>query len=173
MLAVVFAGCAKTDVEMFGDIHGIVSNSASGEPLRNVNVTLMPGGKSTVTGSDGSFEYQKLTPGQYVVQVRSEGFVSNSKTVTVEPDVIVRCDVSMAPGIGRLYVSTSLPDFGAADSARPFVTANNSPGNLNRRISYRCAWITSLSPGVILAGRTALMSAHADPSGREAGNSIS
>ncbi|MDR1407374.1 MAG: carboxypeptidase regulatory-like domain-containing protein [Tannerella sp.] len=151
---------------MFGHIHGIVSNSTSGEPLRNVNVSLLPGGKSTVTGSDGSFEYQKLTPGQYVVQVQSEGYVSNSKTITVEPDVIVRCDVSMAPSMGNLYVNASSLEFGASGGSRSFVISNNGSGNLSWQISYQCAWITSLSSssGSIPAGRTATVTVHVDPS---------
>jgi hypothetical protein len=158
--------CAKQDVEMFGDIHGIVTNSTSGEPLRNVSVTLLPGGKSTVTGSDGSFEYQKLTPGQYAVQVQSDGYVSNSKTVTVEPEVVVRCDISITPGVGSLYVSVSSLEFGPSDGSRSFVIANNGAGNLNWRISYQCAWITSLSSssGLIPAGGTSTVTVYVDPS---------
>jgi hypothetical protein len=166
VLMIAIFSCAKQDVEMFGDIHGVITNSTSGEPLRNVNVTLLPGGKSTVTGSDGSFEYQKLTPGQYTVQVQSEGYMSNSKTVTVEPDRIVRCDVSITLNTGSLYVSVSSLEFGSSGGSRSFVITNNGSGSLNWQISYQCAWITSLSSssGQISAGRTSTVTVHVDPS---------
>jgi hypothetical protein len=162
----VLAGCAKTEVEMFGDIHGVVTNSISGEPLRNVNVSLLPGGKSTVTGSDGGFEYLKLTPGQYTMQIQSEGFVSDSKTVSVEPNVVVRCDVSMTPNVGKLSVNASLLEFGASGGSHSFIIANNGSGSLNWQISYQCEWITSLSSssGQIPAGRTSTVTVHVDPS---------
>lgn len=62
-VAVAFFACSKDSVETLpGRIAGSVSDKTTGEPVATVNVSLSPGGQSTVTGNDGtfSFEWKKL-----------------------------------------------------------------------------------------------------------------
>ena len=86
MLAgLLFMACADDINEevTIGKISGVVSDKTTGEPVATVSAVLSPGGNSTVTGSDGSFEFVDLAPGEYTVNINKEGYKGNNKTVTV------------------------------------------------------------------------------------------
>lgn len=76
-------GCDKKEYDSFGSIYGVVSDNSTGEPLANCTVVLSPGGSSKITGSDGRFEFNELTPQQYTVTVQLVGYQTNRKSVTV------------------------------------------------------------------------------------------
>ena len=58
--------------ELTGSILGTVADATTGEPVPTVNVSLEPGGKSALTGSDGNYLFSDLEVGSY--QVRQRGF---------------------------------------------------------------------------------------------------
>ena len=62
-IAFLFGGCTKP--EETGTIYGTVTDYATGEPLKNVNVRIRPSGETTQTGSDGTYLFQDLKPGEY------------------------------------------------------------------------------------------------------------
>ena len=70
-------------VDIYGSLSGQVTDYSSGDPLVNVQVTLLPGARTTQTGTDGSFFFDGLDAGQYVVSVQKTGYSSNRKNVTV------------------------------------------------------------------------------------------
>lgn len=78
-----FVSCAKDEVELTGDIFGRISDSKNGEPVSSVTVTLTPGGKSTITGTDGTFLFSDITPGQYSLQAQKEGYNTNYKQIAI------------------------------------------------------------------------------------------
>lgn len=78
-----FVSCAKDEVELTGDIFGRISDSKNGEPVSSVTVTLTPGGKSTITGTDGTFLFSDITHGQYSLQAQKEGYNTNYKQIAI------------------------------------------------------------------------------------------
>ncbi|MDR2835037.1 MAG: carboxypeptidase-like regulatory domain-containing protein, partial [Bacteroidales bacterium] len=54
----VFSGCKKD--ELSGGIYGVITDKATGEPIRNAGVQLNPLGTKTVTGSEGQYEFTEL-----------------------------------------------------------------------------------------------------------------
>lgn len=82
--AFLFCSCGDDyTLDIYGSISGQVTDYTSGDPLINAQVTLIPGAKTTQTGSDGSFSFSGLDEGQYVVSVQKNGYQSNRKNVTV------------------------------------------------------------------------------------------
>lgn len=75
-VSVFLTGCASDMEEntSIGSIVGSLSDHTTGELIATANITLSPGGKSTVTGSDGSFSFSELIPGTYIVSVNKEGY---------------------------------------------------------------------------------------------------
>lgn len=66
-----------------GGITGIVADKTTGEPVRTVQVSLSPGGSTTVTGMDGSFQFTHLESGSYTVDIEKEGYKQESSSVVV------------------------------------------------------------------------------------------
>lgn len=97
MFSLLFVSCAKDEVETTGSIYGIVNDSVTGEPIKAGIVTLNPGGKSTTTGSDGRYEFNEMTPGQYTIQISKTGYVTNTKRVTVVAGEMESGDLLLSP----------------------------------------------------------------------------
>lgn len=93
-IAALSIGCTSGDdeVDVFGNIYGTITDSKSGEPVRNAEVILSPGNKTTVSGSNGRFEFSTLEAGQYKLGVEADGYEYNSRQVTVVPGQSVSCD---------------------------------------------------------------------------------
>lgn len=87
--------CAKTVHSTTGSINGIVTDANSGEPVFNATITLSPSGKTISTGTDGAYEFVEIEPLQYKIQAMHPNYKTNTKTVTVIPNEIVRGDMQM------------------------------------------------------------------------------
>lgn len=92
-----FLSCSKEEVDSFGTLYGVVSDTKTGDPLSNVTVTLSPSGTTKLTGSDGLFEYTELTPQQYTITVQKSGYQTNRKTITAVAGEKVQANITMTP----------------------------------------------------------------------------
>ena len=52
--------CEEELPNTMGNIYGIVGDMETGEPIKGASVVLSPGNRTTVTGSDGHFEFISL-----------------------------------------------------------------------------------------------------------------
>ncbi|MCM1555826.1 MAG: carboxypeptidase regulatory-like domain-containing protein [Bacteroides sp.] len=162
LLAVI--GCKKKE-EFPGAIYGIVTDKASGEPIRSAGVELQPLGTKTVTGSEGQFEFAKLNPGVYMLNVTKTGYEQ-----AVSNDIIVKADHTTQSDVQLEKLPPSLKildgagkevdtlNFGEAeaDEARSFNIFNDGAETLQWQISKTAKWITSFSEekGTLEAGGT-------------------
>lgn len=98
VVVTLFIGCTSGDdeVDVFGNIYGTITDSKSGEPVRNAEVVLSPGNKTTVSGGNGHFEFKTLEAGQYKVGVEADGYEYNSRQITVVPGQSVTCDFRLS-----------------------------------------------------------------------------
>lgn len=82
--AVLLCSCGNNYVlDIYGTISGRVTESSTGEPLPAAQVTLVQGGNTVQTSTDGTFSFSRLDEGQYTVSVQKAGYQANRKTVTV------------------------------------------------------------------------------------------
>ncbi len=88
--------CTTTDeTPIFGDVYGIVSDLRSGAPISNAEVIISPGNRTTVSGSDGHFEFTKLEAGQYKISVEANDYENNYRQVTIIPGNRISCDIHL------------------------------------------------------------------------------
>ena len=73
VLAACPISCDDTEIETTGSIYGMVSDADSKDPVTGAQVTLSPGNITTVTGSDGFYEFQNVEEGQY--KLMSSGYI--------------------------------------------------------------------------------------------------
>jgi len=96
-LAVLFSGCTEDEYTLFGTISGTVTDVNTGEPVGNVSLTLSPSGKTSVTGSDGNYEFIDLEATQYKIQARHIDYKTDTKTVNVLAGQTARGDMQLTP----------------------------------------------------------------------------
>ena len=153
-----FVGCSEDEVSTFGNVYGIVYDSETGDALRNAQVVLSPGNLSTVTGADGHYEFKNLDAGQVKIQVSSNGYVTDSRQVTVVPGMAVQCDVSLKREVkeARIKLSSSSLDFGSEQSSLSFSIQNvGNAGTVKWQIMDALDWMTvSPNKGETAVGKT-------------------
>ena len=69
--------------EKYGSIRGTVITSDN-TPAANVSVIIQSSKQGTATDNDGNFEFARLKPGQYTLQVSLLGYETLEQAVTVE-----------------------------------------------------------------------------------------
>ena len=151
MLAgLLFVACAEDlkDEIPVGRISGSVSDKNTGEPVATVNATLSPGGNATVTGSDGSFEFIDLSPGEYSVNINKEGYNGNNKTVTVVAGQTTQAHLLIERIPAVITADRTELDFGENYSVNTlsFNIVNNNYEKLSWEMVNNCGWITDVSP---------------------------
>ena len=150
MLAgLLFVACEEINEEInVGKISGVVSDKNTGEPVATVSATLSPGGNSTVTGSDGSFEFVDLAPGDYTVNINKEGYKGNNKTVTVVAGQTTQAHLLIERIPAVITADRTELDFGKdyGVNTLSFNIVNNNYEKLSWEMVNNCGWITDVSP---------------------------
>ncbi len=161
----IWFGCKDKEEEYTGSISGIVTDKATGEPIKNAGVELKPSGKNTVTGSDGQFEFVEIELGEYTLVATKTGYNDGeSSKITVSAGQTAHCDIQMEKLPPALKVTDdagneiSEIDFGEETDVRmkPFSIFNNGTQTLEWEISWTAEWIEEISKtsGTLNAGAT-------------------
>lgn len=155
-LIFVYQSCKPDPEEEYGSIYGIVTDKATGEPVKNANVQLRPSGETSLTGNDGRYEFLDLKNGNYSITVSKTGYTDlvDDYVITVEGSKAMRRDVQIEvlPAELRIIDNNGNDidelDYGSMhdDNSRMFNIFNNGTSSLNYEIIKTAAWITSISP---------------------------
>ena len=91
---VVYESCKK---EEFGSIYGLITDKATGEPVKNANVQLRPSGETSLTGDDGRYEFLELKHGDYSITVSKTGYTDliDDYVIIVNSEKAMRRDVQI------------------------------------------------------------------------------
>ncbi|MDR1155733.1 MAG: carboxypeptidase-like regulatory domain-containing protein [Bacteroidales bacterium] len=95
LLIAICNSCSKDTPDLFSTIHGIVSDHETGAPIETASIVLSPGGKTSVSGVDGRYEFKDLEATQYTVTVQKAGYHTNRKTVTAVAGESVQVDIPL------------------------------------------------------------------------------
>ncbi len=141
-----------------GSIAGIVADKVTGAPVPIVNLKLDPGGKSTVTGTDGTYLYKDLTPGVYTIQLSKDGYKNNTGKLTVAAGIQTEGDLLIERIPATITVDKKELDFGIDQTLNSlsFSVVNNDYSTLIWNIGGLEDWI-KVDPisGELAYGKTA------------------
>lgn len=126
--------CAKDAEILTGSIYGEVTDAQTGEPIQGVQISLTPGGATTTTGSDGSYEFLDLEVNQYQLQAKKTDYVTNTKRVTVVVGKSVIGDMVLTP-VQKLDLSATSLNFGKENTSLSFDIKNKGTSKFNWNIS--------------------------------------
>lgn len=88
LLLILIFSCSQdlhenSESSKYGGISGVVADRATGDPVSVVQLTLKPSGKTTVTGTDGSYNFQNIEPGEYSITTEKLGYRQSENITTV------------------------------------------------------------------------------------------
>lgn len=152
-IAVQWQGCTKP--EETGAIYGTVTDFDTGEPVKNANVTLIPSGETTLTGSDGTYMFQDLKKGDYSLSLSKAGYkdLVDDYLIQLAVGKSVRRDVQMKIKSLRITDMNGEDinelDFGSEgdDVSRIFNIFNDSGETISWEIITTANWIESPETG--------------------------
>lgn len=84
----------KNNVDI--SLTGIVSDESTGRPLAYARLTLIPEGKTVMTGRNGMYVFNDLPAGNYSVQAYKKGYRTEEVQVYVDSRSTVRKDVILS-----------------------------------------------------------------------------
>lgn len=137
--------CEEELPKTMGNIYGIVGDMETGEPIKGASVVLSPGNRSTVTGSDGHFEFLNLEATQYKVQVSAKGYVTNSRQITVLSGASASGDILLRQTTAQMSVSNEELDFGTNETSLSFDIITKGDRQVEWLVKENIDWL-SCSP---------------------------
>jgi len=73
----------KLDIDRFGTIRGQILDGETYDPLNGVQIVTNPASSSTITNTDGVFEFNKVAEGELAVTARKKDYLSSTVSVAV------------------------------------------------------------------------------------------
>ena len=165
-----------------GSIYGIVTDFATGEPVSNANVQLRPSGETTLTGSDGMYEFLDISDGSYSITISKAEYsdlvddyvISVTNGRRIRRDVQIKKEPTYIRLTDMLGNDISTLNFGsdASTNILSFNIYNNGTIKITCQVSKSCNWITSVSPEScsISPGQNVMVTIQIDRSKLAAGN---
>lgn len=107
VLCCAMLGCGKN--KNIGSIYGTVTDFATGDPVGNANVRLNPKGETTLTGSDGIFQFNDVTNGKYSLSLSKNSYVDldDDYVIEITNGNSVRRDVQLNPGVESFKITVN------------------------------------------------------------------
>lgn len=142
------------DIKLPGTLYGVVADKVSGEPINAVEVKLQPNGTTITTSANGYFEFTKLAPGGYALEVSKKGYKSDTTSlvsVLEGENVEVDIKLEMLPPSLRIIndkkedIDTLNFGYAKDDIARTFSIFNDGEHKLEWKLTYTAAWVKSVS----------------------------
>lgn len=124
-----------------GSIVGCVKDYNDARLISNCQVSLSPGGKTFTTSTDGKYEFNGLTPGEYSLSFSKSGYTEDSKSVTVKAGEATTADCLLKAKSSFSLSETSY-DFGDLEDNKTFYCYNNSSSDCSYSISNIPDWLS-------------------------------
>jgi len=140
VICIFLFGCKPEEIILHGEIRGIVSDNATGQPLQAVAVKLNPINDTTSTGIDGKYQFTNLDPGQYEVLATKQAYAGETRNATVNSanTTIIHFALQSIPVIH--YSKTDL-DYGIDLESLSFTISKSGIGKVAYTISPNNDWI--------------------------------
>jgi TonB-dependent SusC/RagA subfamily outer membrane receptor len=140
-----------------GSITGRVTDQTTQLPLVGAQVFVVGTSRRVLTGADGQYRFDDVSPGSHEVQVRSIGYATVTKPVTVAPGEAVRLDIAVpaaALTLDALVVTASGEQQRAREVGNSVATLDASkivsqaaPTNVSDLLTARAPGVQVLSSG--------------------------
>ncbi len=161
--------CSEPDpIYIYGNIAGKVTEEGSNDAIEGATIEISGIEQSMKTGSNGMFKFEKLPADNYTIYVSKDGYVSDSKVITVVASQTTQSDFSLFKNLPEAAPSeVSLTTVNASASIE---LTNTRSADMDFTIQTSQPWI-SVSPtnGTIATKNKKIIKVSADYSSIEYG----
>lgn len=161
--------CAEPDpVYIYGNIAGKVTEEGSNNAIEGATIEISGIEQSLKTGSNGMFKFEKLPADNYTIYVSKDGYVSDSKVITVVASQTAQSDFSLLKNLPEATPSEVL--LTTANNSASIELKNTRSADMEFTIQASQPWL-SVSPtnGVIASKNVKILKIVADYSKIEYG----
>ena len=132
--------CKREEVILHSALTGIVTDATTSEPIQEAGVKLSPSNYTTRTGSDGTYLFSKITPGEYEIEVSKIGYDTISTNVYVHEAKTNTANYALE-GIPVIDISVKSLDFMMDLTVLSFNISNIGIGTLHYNVISSQDWI--------------------------------
>ena len=98
--------CTESNpVYIYGNIAGKVTEEGSNKPIEGATIEISGIEQAVKTGSNGIFKFEKLPADNYTVYVSKDGYVADSKVITIVAAQTAQCDFSLQKNLPQAIPS--------------------------------------------------------------------
>ena len=154
--------CAEPDpVYIYGNIAGKVTEEGSNNAIEGATIEISGIEQSVKTGSNGMFKFEKLPADNYTIYVSKDGYVSDSKVITVVASQTAQSDFSLLKNLPEATPSEVL--LTTANNSASIELKNTRSADIEFTIQASQPWL-SVSPtnGVIASKNVKILKVVAD-----------
>ena len=154
--------CAEPDpVYIYGNIAGKVTEEGSNKSIEGATIEISGIEQSVKTGSNGIFKFERLPADNYIVYVSKDGYVADSKVVTVVASQTAQSDFSLQKNLPE--ATPSEIQLNTAISSASIEFTNTRSGDMDFTIETSKPWITvSPTHGTIASKNKKIIKISAD-----------
>lgn len=162
--------CAEPDpVYIYGNIAGKVTEEGSNKSIEGATIEISGIEQSVKTGSNGIFKFERLPADNYIVYVSKDGYVADSKVVTVVASQTAQSDFSLQKNLPE--ATPSEIQLNTVTSSASIEFTNTRSGNMDFTIETSKPWITvSPTHGTIASKNKKIIKISADYSAIDYGD---
>ena len=171
-------GCTKPEADE-SLLYGFITDFATGKPIKNANVQLRPSGETTLTGSDGKYEFHDLSEGEYYITVSKSEYTDlvDDYQIILKKGEKIRRDLRIEKIPTWILITDMMGneltclDFGTNENFNAFNIFNNGTVSVQCHLEYNCDWIASVStiPEQLSPGQNVTVTIQIDRSKLNAG----
>ena len=161
-IAGLLCSCAEQDpVYIYGNIAGKVTEEGSNKSIEGATIEISGIEQSVKTGSNGIFKFERLPADNYIVYVSKDGYVADSKVVTVVASQTAQSDFSLQKNLPE--ATPSEIQLNTAISSASIEFTNTRSGDMDFTIETSKPWITvSPTHGTIASKNKKIIKISAD-----------
>ena len=154
--------CNETDpVYIYGNIAGKVTEEGSNNAIEGATIEISGIEQSVKTGSNGMFKFEKLPTDNYTIYVSKDGYISDSKVITVVATQTTQSDFSLLKNLPE-----AIPSEITLTTINPSASVelkNTRSADMDFTVQSSQSWISVSPPnGTIASKNTKILKISAD-----------
>ncbi len=140
-LTLYLSSCVSTEIILYGQLNGTVTDNENNDPIQNALVELSPGDQSVLTDSSGYYQIRNIDPVSHTARASANDYFADEEYVIVMEAETKSLDFSLERS-GRVIFSLDSLEFGFESDSLTFHLSNTGKEQMNYAFELSAPWIS-------------------------------